>query len=54
MKTLFVVVNAVEAAFIMVMPIYLYGWKVGLLVASGLTSLLHVVLILKLGRRNAP
>lgn len=37
----------VEILFVFCMPIYIYGWKIGLLVGSGLTSLLHIVQLLK-------
>lgn len=47
MKILCALITLVEVNFCMIMPIYLYGWKVGLLVASGLTSLLHIVMLLK-------
>ena len=33
---------AAEGLFITVVPIYLWGWLVGLLVFSGLSSLLHI------------
>ncbi len=36
-----------EVLYVMVMPINLYGWRVGLLVSSGLTSMLHIVSLLK-------
>ncbi len=39
-------VSDIEIVFVFVMPIYLYGWKAGLLVGSGLTSLMHIVQIL--------
>jgi hypothetical protein len=47
MKVLSLWITFAEVNFCMIMPIYLYGWKVGLLVASGLTSLLHIVMLLK-------
>jgi len=31
-----------EMIFILVVPIYLYGWLLGLLIHSGLSSLLHI------------
>lgn len=31
-----------EAIFTLVVPIYLYGWLLGLLIHSGLSSLLHI------------
>jgi hypothetical protein len=31
-----------ELLFILVVPIYLYGWLLGLLIHSGLSSLLHI------------
>jgi hypothetical protein len=37
----------VESLFITVMPIYLYGWKIGILIFSGLSSLLHICILLK-------
>ena len=40
-------VNAFEIIFTAVVPIYLWGWLRGLLVASALTSALHIVLLLK-------
>jgi len=33
---------AAEALFITVVPIYLWGWLIGLLVYGGLSSLLHI------------
>jgi hypothetical protein len=33
---------AAEGLFILVVPIYLYGWLLGLLIHSGLSSLLHI------------
>lgn len=32
----------VEYLFILIVPIYLYGWLLGLLIHSGLSSLLHI------------
>jgi len=37
----------VELLFVIYMPIKLFGWRIGLLVASGLTSLLHICILLK-------
>jgi len=36
-----------ETAIITIVPIYLYGWMTGLLIYSALSSLLHIVLLLK-------
>jgi hypothetical protein len=32
----------IEGLFLLYMPIHLYGWKLGLLIYSGLSSLLHI------------
>ena len=37
-----------ELLFVFIMPIHLWGWKIGLLIVSGLTSLLHIVLLLQI------
>ena len=47
MKALHTTIQAVESLIIMVVPIYLWGWLIGLLVFSGLSSLLHIVWILE-------
>ena len=36
-----------EGIFTLVVPIYLWGWLIGLLVHSALSSLLHIVLLLR-------
>ena len=47
MKTITMFVNLFELAFISIVPVYLYGWLRGLLIVSALTSLMHIVLLLK-------
>ena len=46
-NTIFMCYTTIEIIFILVVPIYLWGWLRGLLVASGLTSAMHIVLLLK-------
>ena len=46
-KTRRSVIVIAELIFVTVVPIHLYGWKLGLLVISGLTSLLHIVELLE-------
>ena len=36
-----------ELAFTLIAPIYLWGWLIGILVHSGLSSLIHICLLLK-------
>jgi hypothetical protein len=47
MDALKIVIRIIEVIFITVVPIYLYGWLRGILIASALTSLMHIVLLLK-------
>jgi hypothetical protein len=42
----------VEMYFTLVVPIYLWGWLIGLLVHSALSSLLHIVLLLRHAQRT--
>ena len=37
---------AIEGLFILVVPIYLFGWLKGLLIHSALSSLLHIAALL--------
>ena len=37
----------IEGYFVLIVPIWLWGWKIGILVYSGLSSLLHICLLLK-------
>lgn len=37
----------IELAFYLLVPIDLWGWKIGIIVFSGLSSLLHIVQLLK-------
>jgi hypothetical protein len=40
-------IKFIEAMFVTIVPIYLYGWLKGLLICSALTSLLHIVFLLQ-------
>ena len=42
MRLLIVIIQLAESTAIVIIPVYLYGWKVGILVASGLSSLFNI------------
>lgn len=47
MKIIKTIIQFVEINYCVIASIYLYGWLKGLLVASALTSLLHIVILLQ-------
>jgi len=48
MKLIKSLIKLCEAFYCIGMPIHLYGWQRGILIASALTSLLYIVLLLEI------
>jgi hypothetical protein len=49
LKAITTLITLCEINYCIIVPIYLYGWLRGLLIGSALTSLLHIVWLLKKG-----
>jgi len=48
MKNLKLCIRGFEILYVFIVPIYLYGWLLGVLIASALTSLLHIAQLLEI------
>jgi hypothetical protein len=51
-KSTYAFIDLLEVIYITIAPIFLYGWLRGLLIGSALTSLMHIIRLLKKIEKN--